>query len=214
MAEEKVKGQEANEKVEITVAGVIALLVGIVIFSGLLTEAPGIWKAFDFTVLTGSFGKIVPEAAAGFRGSGGTSVRDGFVFAFTLGPAVMLALGLVSVIEHLGGLKVAQAFMTPLLRPLMGIPGVAGLTLIAALQSSDAAAAMTRGLRDTGLINQRETNIFASWQFPGGPPVTNYFTIAVGMFPYITVPIILPLVIQIIAKFVVANVTRFVWDRA
>jgi len=214
LAEEKVTGQADNEKVEVTVAGVVALFLGIVVFSGLLKDAPGIWRALDFTVLTGDFGKIVPEAAAGFRGAGGSSVRDGFVFAFTLGPAVMLALGLVSVIEHLGGLKVAQAFLTPLLRPLLGIPGAAGLTMIAALQSSDAAAAMTRDLRDSGLINQRETNIFGAWQFVGGPPVTNYFTIAVGMFPYITVPIILPLVIHIIVKFIVGNITRFVWDRA
>lgn len=193
--------------------GVVALILGVVVFSGLLTKAPGFWRAFDFTNLVGDFGKIVKDAAPGFRGSGGTAARDGFVFALTLIPGVMLALGLVNVIDYLGGLKVAEKLITPILRPILGIPGSAGLTLIAALQSSDAAAAMTRQLRDDGFINQKELNVFASWQFPGGPPISNYYTIAVALFPYLTVPIILPLIVMVIGKFAVANVMRFAFNR-
>lgn len=206
--------QASSEKEKLSVWGVVALVLGVIIFSGLLTKAPGFLKAFDFTNLVGQFGKIVKDATPGFRGSGGTAARDGFVFALTLIPGVMLALGLVNVIDYLGGLKVAQRLITPLLRPILGIPGSAGLTLIAALQSSDAAAAMTRQLRDEGFINQKELNIFASWQFPGGPPISNYYTIAVALFPYLTVPIILPLIVMIIGKFMVANVVRFTLNRS
>ena len=34
--------------------------------------------------------------------------------------------------------------MTPLLRPLMGIPGICGLALVASLQSTDTGASMTK----------------------------------------------------------------------
>jgi nucleoside recognition membrane protein YjiH len=208
-------GTRVNEKSDgkISIVGLLALLGGVILFSGLLTKAPGFWKAFDFTNLTGTFGKILPEAAAGFRGSGGTGARDGFVFALTLVPGVMLALGLVNVIDYLGGLKAAQQLITPILRPIVGIPGVCALTMIAALQSSDAAAAMSRQLRDDGFINQKELNIFATWQFVGGPPISNYYTIASALFPFLTVPIIIPLVIWLLGKFVVANISRFTLNR-
>lgn len=210
---EKVQAGAQKEN-QISVVGLVALLFGVILFSGLLTKAPGFWKAFDFTNLVGEFGKVIKDAAPGFRGSGGTAARDGFVFALTLVPGVMLALGLVNVIDYLGGLRAAEKLITPILRPILGIPGAAALTMIAALQSSDAAAAMTRQLRDDGFINQRELNIFASWQFPGGPPISNYYTIAVALFPYLTVPILLPLIVMIIGKFVVANIMRFTLNRA
>ena len=57
----------------------------------------------------------------------------------------MLALGAVKVIDHLDGMKAAQKLLSPLMRPLMGLPGSCGLTLIASLQSTDAAASMTKG---------------------------------------------------------------------
>ncbi|MGO0916400.1 hypothetical protein ACTPEM_25205, partial [Clostridioides difficile] len=41
----------------------------------------------------------------------------------------------------------------PLLKPLLGLPGFAGLTLIASLQSTDAAASMTKELKDDGYID-------------------------------------------------------------
>lgn len=35
--------------------------------------------------------------------------------------------------------------MTPLLRPILGVPGITGLALITDLQSTDAGAALTKG---------------------------------------------------------------------
>ena len=51
----------------------------------------------------------------------------------------MLAMGLIEVVEHYGGLKAAQKLMTPILRPILGIPGICGIALVSSLQSTDAA---------------------------------------------------------------------------
>lgn len=51
--------------------------------------------AFDFTTLIGKFGSI--SGASSFVGSGGVSARAGFLFALSLVPGVMLALGLLDV---------------------------------------------------------------------------------------------------------------------
>jgi hypothetical protein len=59
-----------------------------------------------------------------FRGTGGTGAKDGFLFALELAPSVILSLGIIAVTEGLGGLRAAQQLMTPILRPLLGVPGV------------------------------------------------------------------------------------------
>ncbi|WBA80724.1 nucleoside recognition domain-containing protein [Endozoicomonas sp. GU-1] len=72
-----------------------------------------------------------------FRGAGGSGAADGFIFALTLVPTCMFALGMVGIFEHFGALEAARKLLTPILRRLMGIPGVSGLTLIASLQNTD-----------------------------------------------------------------------------
>lgn len=100
----------------VTWVSYIALALAIVIFSGIFASAVGWWKIFDFTVLLGSFGSIKgPEASFIFRGAGGTGARDGFLFSISLMPAVILALGIVSIVESLGGLAAAEKMMNPLL---------------------------------------------------------------------------------------------------
>ncbi len=89
------------------------------------------------------------SGAATFVGKGGLSTRAGFLFALSLVPGVMLALGLLEVLSHYGALKAAQKLMTPLLRPILGVPGITGLALITDLQSTDAGAALTKGLVDS-----------------------------------------------------------------
>lgn len=42
----------------------------------------------------------------------------------------MLAMGLIEVVEHYGGLKAAQKLMTPILRPILGIPGICGIAAL------------------------------------------------------------------------------------
>jgi len=148
-----------------------------------------------------------------FRGTGATAAgaRDALLFVFTLIPAVMLALGTVKVVEHFGGLDVAQAGLRPLLKPLMGVPGIAVVALTASVQSADAGAAATRGLVEGGHLNDRETLIMCAFQFSGGAALSNYFASGAALFPFLGgIAVGLPLAIILVFKFIGANVMRFV----
>ncbi len=99
---------------KVTIGSYIALAFAIVFFSGLM-QSNEWYGVFDFTTLNGSFGKVaydVSETADGIqaattslRGKGGSGARDGFIFALTLIPTVMFALGMINVLEHYGALR-------------------------------------------------------------------------------------------------------------
>jgi nucleoside recognition membrane protein YjiH len=188
--------------------GYAALAFAIVFFSGLLTGHKNWMSAFDFNTVTGTFGTMKDPGKATYMGQGGLGARDGFLFALSLFPAIILALGVVEVIEHLGGLKVAEKLLTPILRPLMGIPGISGLAMITSFQSTDAGAGMTRILAETGSITDRERSIFVAFQFSAGGTLTNYLATGVALFGCITVPILWPLILMFIMKIVGANIMR------
>lgn len=192
--------------------GYLAFFVTIIFFSGMFAKSSEWWRVFDFTVLNGSFGQInaAGEKALSFRGAGGTGAKDGFLFALELAPSVILSLGIISVTEGLGGLRAAQQLMTPILRPLLGIPGICSLALIANLQNTDAAAGMTKELAEEGVISEQERAIFATYQTSGSAIITNYFSSAAALFTTITVPVITPLAVILVFKFIGANLLR-VW---
>jgi len=179
------------EEGKVTVGSYLALLFAMVFFSGAF-QSNSWYGIFDFTTLTGSFGTVVQavsETSEGiktsmtsFRGIGGNGARDGFMFALSLMPTIMFALGMISVLEYYGALHAARQLLTPLLRPLLGIPGNSALALIASLQSTDAGAAMTRQLHDEGHLTQRETNIFAMFQFSAGAGLINFFASGAVLF--------------------------------
>ncbi|VEA40610.1 transporter gate domain-containing protein [Salmonella enterica subsp. enterica] len=137
---------------------------------------------FDFTVLNGSFGHVTGTQT--FRGAGGTGAKDGFLFALELAPSVILSLGIIAITDGLGGLRAAQQLMTPILKPLLGIPGICSLALIANLQNTDAAAGMTKELAQEGEITERDKVIFAAWQTSGSAIITNYFSSGVAVFAF------------------------------
>ncbi len=210
-----------SEKVEQKKVGIVAylaLIFAVVFFSGVFSKATNWLGVFDFTVLNGDFGKIVGEGgkALTFRGAGGYGARDGFVFALTLIPTVMFALAVVACVEYLGALDAARQLLTPILRPLLGIPGSAGLALIASLQSTDAGAGMTKALYDGGDITDDERSIFAAFQFSAGGTITNYFATGAALFALaaadgsmaITVPLIIPFVLMLVLKVFGANLMR------
>lgn len=220
MSEKNVMKIEEQKPENVRLAGYISLILAIIFFSGLLKDAESFLKFFDFTNVLGSFGKLgvlTEEAgslASNFRGTGGAGVRDGWLFALTLTPAVMLALGVVQIVEDLDGLKAAQKLMTPLLRPLMGIPGICGLALVASLQSTDTGASMTKELYDRGEITEKERVIFAGgFQFSAGAVLTNYLSSGAALFAFLEVPIIVPLLVIIIFKLVATNVIRIYVNR-
>ena len=158
-----------------------------------------IFSVFDFNTLNGKFGKVViPDAKAkeakakdsaaqddaakaapvyttgNFSGEGGVGARQGFMFALTLVPTTLLAMGIIAVLEHYGALEAMRRLLQRILRPLMGSPGDTGLAMIASFQSTDAGAALTRALYDQGQINAREREIFCMFQFSAGATITNF----------------------------------------
>ena len=141
-----------DKEKKVTIGNYISLIMACVFFSGVCATNQW-WGIFDFTTINGSFGKVVTAVSqnadgihttmANFRGKGGSGAIDGFMFALTLVPTVMFALAMITVFDHYGALKAARQMLTPILRPLIGVPGGAGLALIASLQSTDGGAALT-----------------------------------------------------------------------
>ncbi len=217
--------QDSNLERKVTVGSYLALAFAVVFFSGLF-QSNQWYGIFDFTTLNGTFGEVVysvnetdegvEAATTSMRGKGGSGARDGFLFALTLIPTVMFALGMINVLEHYGALDAARKLLTPLLRPIMTIPGSAGLALIASLQSADAGAAMTRQLKDEGLITDREADIFTMFQFSAGASIVNFFSSGAVLFTLtlsdgrLAVPSSMGLAVGMIFifKFVGANVFR------
>ena len=212
MSEEKKESCE-TQSVKVPWTGYIALAFAVVFFSGLLASQKGWITAFDFNALAGKFGVMKDAAKATFQGQGGFGARDGFMFGFGLLPSVMLALGMVEIVDHLGGLKAAEKLLTPILRPLLGIPGIAGLAMVTSFQSTDAGAGMTRMLRETGSITENEKTVFCAFQFSAGGTVTNYLASGAALFSFVTVPIVLPLVLIFVLKIFGANLVRLYLNR-
>ncbi len=219
---------QANEKV--TIGNYISLIFACVFFSGLCATSQW-WGIFDFTTLNGGFGKVVAGVSqngdtistvmSNFRGKGGSGAIDGFVFAFTLIPTVMLAMAMITIFEHYGALKAARQLLTPILRPILGIPGSAALALIAALQSTDGGAALTRQLKDNNTLTEKEINNFAAFQMAADAPITNFMSSGAVLFTLVAadgslaVPVSLGLCLLVVlcGKVVAANIMRFMQIR-
>ena len=203
--------QEKNGS-KVGIGAYIALAVAILFFSGLFMKVEGMkWlSAFDFTTLGGSFGTMKDPAKATFIGAGGVSAKAGFLFALSLAPTVMLALGCLEVLTHYGAIRAAHKLLTPLLHPLLSLPGKTGLALITDLQSTDAGAALTKELYDEGEINKKELTIMGAWQYSGAGLINNYFAIGSALFTVLKLPIILPLLLMFALKFVGGMFVRFV----
>jgi len=125
---------------------------------------------------------------------------------------------MINVLEHYGALRAARRLLTPLLRPLLGIPGTAGLALIGSLQSTDVGASLTRNLADEGQISESEKDIFAMFQFSAGAMITNFFSSGAVLFTLVTVDgttavpasIGACVAVMFIMKIVGANILRLI----
>ncbi|MDR0483689.1 MAG: hypothetical protein LBH40_00210, partial [Alphaproteobacteria bacterium] len=163
-----------------TVVGAISLIFAILFFSGWLQDLWG--GIFDFNKLAGTF-------PAWFQShTNGTGAKGGFLFALTLVPSVMLALGMVAVFEKYGALFAATKLLNPILKPLMGISGSTAISLIASLQSTDAGASTAKILKDENKITDKELLIFAAFQFSAGAMVTNFLSSMAPLFVAIVDP--------------------------
>ena len=132
------------------------------------------------------------------------------------GVTVMFALAMVTVLDHYGALRAARQLLTPVLRPLMGVPGSCSLALIASLQSTDGGAALTRQLLDAGEITEDEGDIFAMFQLSADAAITNFMGAGVVLLSLtsatgekVPASIGLCLGLMLIMKVVGANIVRF-----
>ena len=179
MEEEQKKVSGAAALPKVGWKGMLALAFGILFFAGVFATVQGAeWlKAFDYSTLIGKFGTMKDPAKATFVGMGGVSARGGFIFALSLIPSVMLAIGVVDVLDHYGALSAAQKLMTPLFKPLMDVPGLVGLALITDLQSTDAGAAGITARMERELDARILTPYFTShfwWMGNGEEPMCNW----------------------------------------
>jgi len=204
------EGKDLNSTQKVSFGAYFALFFAIVFFSGLLMSFKQInWlAAFDFNTITGAFGTMKEPVKNSFLGAGGKGAREGFLFGFYLIPAVMLALGTIEILNNYGALRAAQVLLSPLLRPLMGVPGSTGVALVTDLQSTDTGAILTKQMYDEGAITEKERIVMISWQFSAAGTITNYFASGAALFAALTVPIITPLLVIVVMKFIGANITR------
>lgn len=200
----------AENKPKVTVSGLISLIVAILIFSGVFKGMGNFLAAFDYTTLAGAFGTI-GEGGQNYLGSGGNGARYGFMFAVSFLPNIMLAIGLVKVVDGLRGLECAAALLTPILRFIMGIPGIAAVTLVTSISAGDAGAAMTREMSESGQLTENERDIFVAFQYPSSGMITNYFSCGPALFDFIPCSTGLPLAVCFITKIIGANLFRFVY---
>lgn len=184
----------------------LSLVLLIIMFSGIFENAEGPLKALDLSNLIGEFGTI--GEGGNFRGTGGTGARDGFLFALTLIPTVCLAVGLIEIVEHLGGMQAAGKLFNPILKPLLGIPGITGLAFVSSFTSSDIAAFMTKQLFDNRQITDDERTIFVAYQYAGSAVILNTIGTQAPLLPIVLLPVGPIIVILWICKVFGANLVR------
>ena len=197
---------DINQESNVTWRGWASLFVLIILFSGIFQGSEGPLAALDFSNLGGSFGTITD--GINFQGKGGTGAKDGFLFALTLIPTVCLAVGFIDVVESLGAMKAAVKLFNPLLRPVMGIPGTAGIAFVSSFTSSDIAAFMTKQLHLNNQITEDERTIFVSYQYAGSAVVLNTISTQAPLLPIALMALGPILVILIFCKLLGANIIR------
>ena len=143
---------------KVGIKGWIALFVLCVMFSGVLKNAEGPLAAFDFSNLVGAWGKI-GDAGQNFIGKGGAGAREGMMQALSLIPAISFAVAIIDVVTQLGAIDAGVKLFTPLLRPLLGLPGDCGVAFVSTFTSSDVGSVMTRDLYNEGKLTEKERAI-------------------------------------------------------
>ena len=204
MDQDNNKSAVTNQKV--TWQGWLSFLVLVVLFSGAFANADGFLKAFDFGNLTGTFGKI--SGSLTFIGKGGTGAREGMLYGLTLIPTVMLAVGLIDVVEAKGGLRAAEKLFRPILRPLLSIPGIAGISFIASFTSSDVAAVMTKELVENGDMTDDERSIYLAYQYASSALIMNLINTQAPLLPIVVFALGPLLIILFVLKVFGANLMR------
>lgn len=192
----------------------IVLIFTIIVFSGLFTKSTNLMAAFDFSNMLGDFGKLgnLTEGsgtlASNFKGIGGTGAKEGLLLVITIAPAIIVALGLIEVCIDFKGLSAAEKIFSPVIKPLLGLPGVATVGIISSLTSSDAGAAFVRAIYDENYLNNQQRLILTVFQFAAPSLFINFFALGAPLVPYLGAYFSLVLLVIIFMKFVGAFIFR------
>lgn len=198
---------EEKKEYKVTWKGWVSLFFLLLLFSGTMGSQTGWLKAFDLNSLVGAFGHS-EGAKISFVGTGGMGAKEGMMVGLSLIPTVMVAQGLIDVCESLGALNAAAKIFNPLLRPLMGIPGAAGLAFVSSFTSSDVGAFLTKEMYEKGEITDDQRTIFAAYQYAGSGTVNNTVAAGAALVPISVLPIGAIIGMIIIVKIIGANLVR------
>lgn len=200
---------ELEKKAKVGIGAWIALVFLVLILSGAFRTSDTPLKVLDFTNLCGEFGAI-GDTGANFLGKGGFGAKDGFMAGLNLIPAVMFFCGLLAVFEQLGAFRASDILFRPILRPLLGIPGKAGVAFISSFTGSDVAAVMTRDLYDAGDMTDDERTIFVAYQYAGSACINNTITGGAPLLAICPVALGPIIVIEFVCKVIGANIVRLI----
>ncbi len=125
-------------------------------------------------------------------------------------PTVCFAVGLIDVVESMGGMKAASKIFNPLLRPLLGIPGIAGIAFVSSFTSSDVASIMTKELFESGEITDDERTIFVAYQYAGSAVILNTINTQAPLLPIALLALGPIILIEIFCKILGANLVRLI----
>lgn len=123
-------------------------------------------------------------------------------------PTVMVAQGLMDVCESYSALKAAARLFQPILRPLLGLPGTAGIAFVSSFTSSDVGAFLTKEMYEKGEITDDERTVFASYQYAGSGTINNTIGAGAALVPISILPVGAVIVLIIIVKILGANLVR------
>lgn len=196
-----------EEENKVTWKGWLSLAFLLVLFSGTMASQEGWLKAFDLNSLIGAFGKS-EGAKIAFIGTGGFGAKEGMLVGLSLIPTVMVAQGLLDVCESYGALKAAAKLFQPILKPILGIPGVAGLAFVSSFTSSDVGAFITKDMFENGLITDDQRTVFAAYQYAGSGTVNNVVASGAALLPISVLPVGAIIGLIVIVKILGANFVR------
>ncbi len=194
---------------KVGIKGWLALFVLCLMFSGVLKNVEGPLKALDFSNLVGAWGKI-GESGQNFIGKGGAGAREGMMQALSLIPAISFAVAVIDVVTELGAIDAGVKVFTPLLRPVLGIPGECGIAFVSSFTSSDVGSVMTGDLYKEGKLNEKERAIFTAYQYAGSAVVLNTMNTQAALLPIIVFAAGPVIVVLFICKILGANLVRLV----
>ncbi len=194
-------------KPKVSWQGYVAFIFAVIFFSGILVtlfpKIKGI-TAFDFSTLIGSSDVNIVGKAKG--------AIYGFRYALNVWPTIFLAVACMNVVEGKGGLKAAQRMLNVILKPICGIPGYCGLSIITTLFSStDAGAVMARELLENNLVDEKELSLLSCFNFVGGAVVASIIANAgpiLLILAVMNIPLGYCFGFALIGKFIAVNLFR------